>query len=211
MIEDEHNPQTAFVAPGISQSRDRQYRWQYAMPMWRNPTILFTVWKVLGLAVGFVALFMFFLELGTGFVQASRLFFTFILYGLIAATILLAVGYALLTLRYGGTYEVEFTMDEKGVQHRHLLKRKQNLGNVEMLVGAILRKPTLFGSGMLASTRTSAYSEFKSIKRIVAKRQRQTIHLRATLQRNQVYANDEQFDFVLDYLVKHCPKATFKP
>lgn len=207
----EHNPKTAFVAPGISQSRDGQYRWQYTMPMWRNPTILFTVWKVLGLAVGFVAIFMFLLELGTGIAQAGKLLLTFLLYGIIGATILLAIAYALLTLLYGGKYEVEFTMDEKGVQHRHMLKSRQDLGKADMLLGALLQRPTLFGTGMLASTRTSAYSEFKSVKRIVAKRQRQTIHLRATFRRNQVYANDEQFDFVLDYLMRHCPKAKLKP
>ena len=207
----EHNPKTAFVAPGISQSRDGQYRWQYAMPMWRNPTILFTVWKVLGLAVGFVAIFMCLLELGTGIAQAGKLLLTFLLYGIIGATILLAIAYALLTLLYGGKYEVEFTMDEKGVQHRHMLKSRQDLGKAEMFFGALLHRPTLFGTGILASTRTSAYSEFKSVKRIVAKPQRQTIHLRATFKRNQVYAKDEQFDFVLDYLTRHCPKAKVKP
>ena len=134
-----------------------------------------------------------------------------LLYGIGGATILLALGYALLALLNGGKYDVEFTMDDKGVHHSHLLQRGQNLTKTEMLVGAILQKPTLFGSGLLASRHTSSYSEFRTIRRIVAQRQRQTIHLRSFLKRNQVYANDEQFDFVLDYLMRHCPKAKLKP
>jgi hypothetical protein len=63
--------------------------------MWRNPTIFFTVWKILvGVACG-LALFMFFLELGNGFTRAGGLFLKFAGYGVGGATALLLVGYML--------------------------------------------------------------------------------------------------------------------
>ena len=46
------------IADSIYLCRDGQYRWVYEMPMLKNPTILFTVWKVLGIAFAAVFLLM---------------------------------------------------------------------------------------------------------------------------------------------------------
>ncbi len=44
------------VADTIYLCQDGKYRWVYEMPMLKNPTILYTVWKVLGISFGAVFL-----------------------------------------------------------------------------------------------------------------------------------------------------------
>ena len=43
---------------------------------------------------------------------------------------------------------------------------------------------------------------------VKADRRHNTIHIRNGLFHNQIFADDEDFDFVLEYIVAHCPKAT---
>ena len=201
------------VAPGVYRCDDQKIRWFYEMSMWRNPTIFFTVWKILvGVACG-LALFMFFLELGNGFTRAGGLFLKFAGYGVGGATALLLVGYMLVASLYGGRYCVQFEMDEKGVLHKQMprqFKRARGLAFTGAVVGAALGNPTLMGASALASARSSSYSEFQKVKRIIVRRRRNVIHIHSSLTRNQVYAGGEQFGFVLQYIVTHCPGARMK-
>ncbi len=201
------------VAPGIYQCDDQKLRWIYEMSLWRNPTIFITVWKILFGVVCGLALFMFLLEMGNGFTHAGRLFLLFVGYGMGGATALLLVGYLLILLLYGGRYHVRFEMDEVGVLHTQIsrqFKRAQGLAFTGAIVGAALHNPTLAGASALASAKSSSYSEFKKVKRIIAMRRRNVIYIHSALKRNQVYAGGKQFDFVLDYIVKHCPGARVK-
>lgn len=44
------------VTENIYLCPDGKYRWYYEFPMMKNPTLLFTIWKVLGISFGIVYL-----------------------------------------------------------------------------------------------------------------------------------------------------------
>ncbi len=201
------------AVPGVYRLGGQKLRWSYEMSMWRNPTIFITVWTILLGIVCALALFMFFLELGSGIAHAGTLLLKFVLYGAGGATVLLLAGYSIVALLYGGRYQVQFEMDEKGVLHTQApgqFKRAQRLASAGLLAGAALSDPTLAGASLSASARSSSYSEFGKVDRIIARRSRNVIYIHSGLKRNQVYAGSEQFDFVLDHIVTRCPGARIK-
>ncbi|MBO4212582.1 MAG: hypothetical protein J5894_00535, partial [Clostridia bacterium] len=62
------------------------------------------------------------------------------------------------------------------------------------------------GAGIAAS-RTEMYSEFSKIKKIKVYPRRNLIKINETLEHNQVYAADVDFEFVKNYICEHCPGA----
>lgn len=205
--------QDAQVVPGIYLCQDGVLRWTHELSLWKSQSVFLTTWKILAGVVCALALFMFFLELENGFVSAGLLFLRFAVIGIIGATILLLIAYALVAVVQGGTYNVLFEMDEQGVKHTQLQKqfeRAQVLAFIGMLAGAAAANPTVVGTNMLASSKASSYSKFSSVTKIVAKPQRNTIYVNSTLEHNQIYADPSQFAFVLDFITKHSKKAKLK-
>lgn len=96
---------------------------------WRNPAILITAAKVLLISPFIPALFTFVITFvdgfGAAFGIASKIFGYGIL--LMAGLLAVAVAYLLLGLIYGGKYFVLFKMDDKGVNHIQLDKRRLKL------------------------------------------------------------------------------------
>ena len=105
----------------------------------------------------------------------------------------------------GGKYIVDFEMDKNGVLHKQAstqAKKAKKLGFFTALVGAASGKPSTMGAG-LAATRTEMYSDFKKVKNIKAYPRRNLIKLNAPFNKNQVYARDEDFEFVLGFITEH--------
>ena len=50
----------------------------------------------------------------------------------------------------------------------------------------------------------------ESVDTIKVDRRHSTIHIRNGLFRNQIFVGDEDFDFVLEYIVARCPEAKIK-
>ena len=62
-------------------------------------------------------------------------------------------------------------------------------------------------AGMLAGAKSSSTSVFKNVEFIRVRRKRNTIHVDQLLDKNQVYAEDADFDFVEKFIKEHCVKA----
>ena len=54
----------------------------------------------------------------------------------------------------------------------------------------------------------SSSSEFSRVKKVKAVRSRHVIYVNQTLEHDQVYAEDPDFDFVLNYICGHVPETT---
>ena len=65
----------------------------------------------------------------------------------------------------------------------------------------------MVGTGMLAAARTSMYTRFDSVKELEILPKEHLIRLNENLNRNQVYAEDEDFAFVADYIRARCRNA----
>ncbi len=191
---------------------DGIYRWSYGMNMWKNPTILITAWKVLFLGGMLPVLLVTILELfEQGFADAVEVFVP-MFFGMIGiVTALLIIAYPIVALLNGGAYQVVFEMDNKGVRHIQLekqFKKNQVMAMITVLAGAAAGSPGTVGAGLLAGSKKSSYSEFKSVKKIIAKPKRHVIYVNESLEHNQVYANKEDFEQVKTYIIEHCKNAT---
>ena len=59
----------------------------------------------------------------------------------------------------------------------------------------------------MAATRDSMTSDFGVVKKVVPRRWMHMIKVNAFLEKNRVYVEDADFDFVYNYIYSHCPQA----
>ena len=194
------------MSENIKKSDDGTYRWVYEFNMLKNPIILLTVLKIFLLVlVGMWIIFGLFRIGNDGFIgafaaQTKEL--------LIPAAILLAlsiVAYIILACIYGWKYCVLFEMNETGIRHIQMekqYKKAQALGWLTAMAGAAAGKPGVAGTGLLAATKNEQATEFSKVKRMRSFRALHTIKLDSLMNHNQIYAEPEDFDFVLEYISK---------
>lgn len=198
------------VSPGLIIGGDGILRWAYEMNMWKNPTLVITIWKVLLLAALAPALLVFFLNLGDGFGSAILVFVKVmsIVAGIITGLMLLA--YPLVAILNGGKYCVIFEMDEKSVKHIQMQKqfeKNQVLSMLAVLAGVMTGNIQATAAGMLAGSKQSSLSSFEKVRSITVNEKRHVIYVNEKLSHNQVYADSDDFAFVCDYLIGRCKKA----
>ena len=101
-------------------------------------------------------------------------------------------------------------MDEKRIVHKQepaQFDRARKVGFWAALIGIFAKRPSTAGAGALAASRNTSISDFDKVRRVKANRRQHLIKVNQTLERNQVYVTEEDFDFVLDFIRKHCPNA----
>lgn len=198
------------MSENIKKCDDGTYRWAYEFNMLKNPIILLTVLKIFLLVlVGMWIIFGLFRIGDDGFVGAfvaqtkELLIPAAILFGLSI------VGYIILACIYGWKYCVLFEMNETGIRHIQMekqYKKAQALGWLTAMAGAAAGKPGVMGTGLLAATKNEQATEFSKVKRLRTFRAFHTIKLDSPLNHNQIYAEPEDYDFVLNYISKRIPK-----
>ena len=188
---------------------DGKYRWVYEMNMLKNPTIFFTVLKVMMISLGIVWLFG--LVLGIGNMSLDYFLFWTKLTGImIGIFFVLTIIGVLVTAAVLGKYVVLFEMDEKEVTHIQMprqVKKAEVIGLITALVGAMAKSPTTIGAGVLATAKTKSTSEFVNVRRVKARRRLNLIKVNQLLDKNQVYVADEDFDFVYNFIKSRCINA----
>lgn len=197
---------------GVLLCADGKYRWIYPFNMWKNPTILFLIYKIFfWIFVGIWA-FMTILNICDNGWKWDKIWDNtwpiLILMGVFSVIILL--GYAIVAAMYGGKYTILFTMDEYGVNHEQIpeqAKKAQKLGAITAVAGVATGKPAMIGLGINSAARTSMYSNFASVRSVKRGRWGNVIKIREILSNNQVYVRDEDFDFVYNYIKEHCPRV----
>lgn len=190
---------------------DGKYRWKYEMNMLTNPTIFLTVFKI------------FFYIILVGFVVFGT--FLYAIHGdweglwgmakamLIAMGIFLVLtflGVLVVAIMYGGKYIVLFEMDEKEIAHiqePRQFRKAQKMGAVTAMAGAAAGNFTAAGAGLLSATRNSSTSILANVRRVKPRRWLHVIKVNQLLNKNQIYVPSEDFDFVYDFLKKHCLNA----
>ena len=76
-----------------------------------------------------------------------------------------------------------------------------------VLAGLFAKRPSVMGAGALAASRNTMTSEFASVKKVKAVRWMDTILVKEFLEKNRVYVNKDDFEFVYDYITSRCKKA----
>lgn len=189
---------------------DGKYHWTYPMNMYKNPTIFLTVCKIFGILGGIAFVLLSFSYIRDG--EWKQLLNDLKYWGIAVAVFLVIalVAYLIVAGMYGGRYIVRFTMDETGIDHEQIPSQKKNariIGGALAGGGILGGSPGRVGQGMMVASHTSLSSDFSKVRKIKAFRGRSTIKVNAPFSKNQVYTTREDFDFVLDYIRQHCPRA----
>ena len=203
-----------YVTPNIVECEDGFYRWYYDFNMYKNPTILFTVFKVLGLSFGIIWLFSSIVTLVQGdglegVIKGSGVFLILIA----VFAVIGSISYLILAAMYGGSYYVLFEMNETEVKHIQMpkqFKKAEAIGWILMFGGAAAGSPARVGQGLLVASKQSSTSVFANVATVKVKRKRNTIHVDQALNKNQVYAYPEDFDFVEQFICSRCVNARIK-
>jgi len=198
------------VSPGVVMGGDGILRWVYEMNMWKNPTLVITIWKVLLLAALAPALLVFFLDLGDGIGSAFLAFVKImgIVFGIVTGLLLLA--YSLVAVMNGGMYCVIFEMDDKSVKHIQMqkqFKKSQILSMIVSLAGLMTGDIQTTAAGILAGSKRSSLSSFEKVRSITVNEKRHVIYVNEKLSHNQVYADSADFAFISNTIISRCKKA----
>ena len=197
------------ISENVTMSSEGSYNWMYEFSLWKNPAIMITVSKVLLIALMVPAMLMFFLTLGDGLGEAFKLLLSMLGIGAALMFVLMIAGYVMLSIAYGGKYYVLFKMDNKGVNHIQLdkqHKKAQALGFLTALIGLSSGNISAAGAGLLGASKKSQYTNFKKVKSVKFSPRMNTVYLNESLNKNQIYAEKEDYLFIKEFILENCPK-----
>lgn len=189
-----------------------KYVWVYELPMTKSFFLLFEAWKVLALAalapMTVIAL--------TGLFGGDGL--SGVLFGVEMAALVFGImfvlsipAYWIVTKANNGKYTVLFEMDENGISHTQIKTDKAKiLDSLTMMAGAATRNYSTMGAGMLSASGGSLYSNFLRVRVLKAYPKKHLIRVNGRFVHNQVYVDDEDFDFVWEFIRSHCINAVVK-
>lgn len=195
---------------GVTLCGDGKYRWVYEVNLFKNPTFFFLVWKIFFfILLGVFALMMIIDAIEWSdffpnrFLETLRVFVIFVL----GMTALVVIGYLIYAAIMGGKYIVEFEMDENGVNHKQTPSQAEKARKIGRAAAATGFAAGSMSAGMagINAQRTQMYSDFKTTKKVKAYPSRRLIKVNGILSHNQVYAQKEDFEFVKNYIISHCP------
>ncbi|MBO6221589.1 MAG: hypothetical protein J6N46_06615, partial [Bacteroidales bacterium] len=195
----------------VSLCEDGKYRWTYPLDMLKNPSILFVLLKIFGILLSIPLLIALISAAANN--DWQKIWDGFIKIWLIVMVVffvIILISYLIVVWMNGGKYVVNFTMDEKRLIHEQVpvqYERARKVGLLAALVGIFAKRPAAAGAGALAASRDTSVSVFDKVRRVKPRRGQNLIKVNQSLERNQVYVPDEDFDFVLDFIRKHCPNA----
>lgn len=195
----------------VALCEDGKYRWTYPLDMLKNPSILFVLLKIFGILLSIPLLIALisaaanndWQKIWDGFIKIWLIV-------MIVFFVIILISYLIVVWMNGGKYVVNFTMDEKRLIHEQVpvqYERARKVGFLAALVGVFAKRPSTAGAGALAASRNTSVSVFDKVRRVKPRRGQNLIKVNQSLERNQVYVPDEDFDFVLDFIRKHCPNA----
>lgn len=194
---------------------DGKYRWVYEVNMLTNYSILFDVWKVLGISMGILVILFVIIAFFDGDWNFDSLIGMASSLGIVALVMLVLglIGYFVYAAISGWKYAVLFIMDEKEVVHQQMpntVKKGQLIGALTILAGLASGRPGVVGTGLLSQSRMSMASTLANVERLIPCRRMNLIKVNQRFAKNRIYVNDEDFDFVYQFLLSHCTKAKAK-
>ena len=200
----------AFDPKRVTLYPDGKYRWTYEMSLFKNPTVFFLIWKIFFFIIlGIFAVITVIDAVEWSGEFGGRALENLKLFGIVAGgmTALVGISYLIYAAMMGGKYIVDFEMDGYGVKHAQTpaqAKKAKKIGQAAALTGAATGNWGAVGAGINAQ-RTEMYSDFAKVRRVKAYPRRGLIKVNALLGRNQVYAQKDDFEFVRDFIISHCP------
>ena len=203
--------QSFYRSNNITMCPDGKYRWLYELDMYKSSAIIKEVWRAMLIAGAILLAILFVISIMDSDLMETLQFVgetAAILFGIFL--MLSIIGYLIFAYIIGGKYCVVFEMDEEGINHKQHdkhVKKSELIGAITVLAGLAGGRLSTVGTGILAASRTSMLTYFDDVKELEFLPKEHLIRVNETLSRNQVYAADEDFAFVANYIKTHCRKA----
>ncbi len=153
----------------VSNSQEK-IEWHIRVPIFRNTIVL----KQLGLAVGIP----FGLLVTVLIITSGKSVYTLYALGLLGA--LLVLTWLFIMVVYGGKYDVEFVLDEKGALCRtqaRQAKKNKIINTLTVFLGLLTGKPAVAGAGILAQSRQQVFIRWNRVKIAKYKPRQRTVLL----------------------------------
>ena len=190
------------------------YRWVYELHLVNNPVVFLVIAKIFACVMAGITVFQLLVmvpDFVQGYAGLEDLVDTLRFSGMLTLLMLVlaVVGYAVYAGMNGWKYCVLFTMDESGVEHRQLpagYAKAQAVADLDVLLGLASGSMTAMGIG-LTSRKVASYSDFANVRSVKGMRWCDTVKVNEPFEKNQVYVDAENYDFVYSYIVGHCPDA----
>ncbi len=194
---------------------DGKYRWVYEVNLLTNYSILFDVWKVLGISMGILVILFAIIAIFDGDWNVDSFIGMATSLGIVVLIMLVLglIGYFVYAAISGWKYAVLFIMDEKEVTHQQMpntVKKGQLIGALAILAGLASGRPGVVGTGVLSMSRTTMTSTLANVERLIPCRRMNLIKVNQRLAKNRVYVNAEDFDFVYNFLLTNCKNLKSK-
>lgn len=189
---------------------DGKYRWTYPMNMLTNPSIYVTVCKIFGGIAAVIFIVSYIGPISRGDFSSIFNDLKWWSVGILVFFAISMIAYLIVAAQYGWKYIISFTMDENGIHHEQIPAQKKvakRIGGVVAGAGVVTGNITRAGQGAMVASHTSLSSDFSKVKSIKAIRRWNTIKVNEPFAKNQIYTTKEDFDFVLNFIREHCPKA----
>ena len=179
----------------IVRGEDGAYRWTYDVPMLGDFSMLFAMWKVMGIALCAPVLLLTIMGLmrGEGFGAAAGFALKIALLALCFMLPASVPAYLIVAALYGWNYAVRFEMDERGIRRKPVRV---------VVIGLQMRLMDALGL-------YDRYAEcgFDGVKRIRPCPHLNLITLQASFAKHRIHADTKDFDFVLNFIASRCPRA----
>lgn len=194
---------------------DGKYRWVYEVNLLTNYSILFDVWKVLGISMGIMVLLFAIIAVFDGDWNVDTLTGMASSLGIVVLIMLVLglIGYFVYAAISGWKYAVLFIMDEKEVVHQQMpntVKKGQLIGALAILAGLTSGRPGVVGTGVLSLSRVTMTSTLANVECLIPCRRMNLIKVNQRFAKNRIYVNNEDFDFVYNYLFTNCKNLKSK-
>ncbi|MBR0462739.1 MAG: hypothetical protein IJJ00_08535 [Erysipelotrichaceae bacterium] len=190
------------------------YHWIHEMDMKQNKSILWLILKIVigSLAGIFAIVIAICMKDGMAFAEIMDMAWIILLcFALIIAICFFA--YWLVTKMYGGTYVMIYDMNDEGIsfsQTADQAEKTRIIAGFSSLAGAAAKNYGLMASGFAVANNTNNYSQFSKVRKVIVKRDENHIDLCSPFLLNMIYVDDEDFDFVENYITQRCENARIK-
>ena len=188
---------------------DGTYRWICEVNMYKDTFIIGTLLKV---AVGVVVGIWFVLGIADGFENFLQNL-TVMLIFLGSAVALVLLSYLIIALVRGGKYKALYEMDEKGIDFTQLpreVRNPQAVANARTVADLVGGKLGSLTKSVLADQTNSIETSFEKVRSIRPCPKKHLIRLNAPMSNNRIYTREDDYQFILDYILLHCPQARQK-
>jgi hypothetical protein len=174
----------------LSNGAYKKVEWQISVPIFRNTVILKQLGIAVGIPFGLLAVILVLVSWES----------IYLLYALGLIGVLLLFTWLFILAVYGGKYEAEFVLDDKGALCRtqpRQAKKNAIINALTVVLGLFTGKPAAAGAGMLAQSKQEVFLKWSRVRKVTYKPRGCTILLRGGWTENlALFCTQENYPMV---------------